>query len=145
MLTSRLKGGRPVTSASPRRMTPAGRQLEAADHAQGGRLAAAGGAEHREELAAVDLEREVVDRGDVMEAFGDSLEMDVDLCHSVPSGWEAAGDEPYRVCSRLLDVARSIRVPIPAPVNGNPYQRGQGSTQPDHFTRSSSVPAWHSR
>ncbi len=57
---------------------PGGRLLEAADHAQGGRLAAAGRAEHREELAALDLQREVVDRDDLVEALRDVVEPNVD-------------------------------------------------------------------
>ncbi len=42
--------------------------LEAGDHAQGGRLAAAGGPDEDHELARLDLEREVVDRRDVVVA-----------------------------------------------------------------------------
>src|SRR5439155_1706915 len=53
------------------------RLLEAADHAQRRRLAAAGGAEEREEAAALDLERDVVDGGDVVELLGDAVEPDV--------------------------------------------------------------------
>jgi hypothetical protein len=43
---------------------PAGRFLEAGDHPQGRRLAAPTGSEHREELALLDREVDVVDRGD---------------------------------------------------------------------------------
>ena len=43
---------------------PRGRQLEAGDHPQHGRLARAGRAEHREELAVGDLQVDTVDRGD---------------------------------------------------------------------------------
>ena len=49
-------------------MDPAGGGvLEAADHAQRGGLAAAGGAEEREKLPAVDLERQVVHRDNLGE------------------------------------------------------------------------------
>src|SRR5438045_3125294 len=44
-----------------------GRLLEAADHPQRRRLAAAGGSEKREEAARLDLEAEIVDRDDVLE------------------------------------------------------------------------------
>ncbi len=47
--------------------------LEAGDHPQGGRLAAAGGADEDHELAGFDLEREVVERRDAV----------VDLRHAV--------------------------------------------------------------
>ena len=53
------------------------RLLEAADHPQGRRLAAAGGAEQREELPRLDRERDVVDGGDVVEALRDAFEPDV--------------------------------------------------------------------
>src|SRR5207248_5572382 len=43
------------------------RLLEASDHPQRRRLATAGGAEEREEAAALDLQRDVVDGGDVVE------------------------------------------------------------------------------
>ena len=55
-----------------------GRLLEAADHSQRRRLAATGGPEHREEAAAVDLERDLVDGDHVVEALGDPVEADVD-------------------------------------------------------------------
>ena len=45
--------------------------LEAGDHAQRRRLAAAGRAEQREELAAADLERDVVDGGHVVERLAE--------------------------------------------------------------------------
>ena len=54
-----------------------GRLLEAADHPQRRRLAAAGGPEKREERAALDVEAEVVDRDDVVEALRDALQADV--------------------------------------------------------------------
>ena len=51
--------------------------LEAADHAQRRRLPTTGRAEHREEAAALDLETELVDGDDVLEALGDLVEADV--------------------------------------------------------------------
>ena len=53
------------------------RLLEAADHAERRRLPAARGTEEREEAPARHLEREVVDRDDLVEALRDALEADV--------------------------------------------------------------------
>jgi hypothetical protein len=50
---------------------------EAPDHPKGRRLPAAGGAEEGEEAPPLDLERDVVDRDDVVEALRDALESDV--------------------------------------------------------------------
>src|SRR6185312_12007654 len=50
------------------------RSLEPGDQAQQRALAAAGRTEHREELALVDRERNVVDRGDRSEALDDAVE-----------------------------------------------------------------------
>ena len=55
------------------------RLLEAADHPQRRRLAAAGRPEQREEGAGRDLERDAVDGDDVVEALDDLLEPDVGL------------------------------------------------------------------
>ena len=57
-------------------MAPAGRGLEAGDHAQGRGLAAARRAEQREELARGDREAGVVDRHEVAEALGDVVDLD---------------------------------------------------------------------
>ena len=56
--------------------SPAGRVLEAREHPQQRRLAAAGAAEDREQFALLDLERNVVDGGDVAVALGDALDAD---------------------------------------------------------------------
>jgi hypothetical protein len=56
--------------------------LEAADHAQRRRLAAAGGAEQREERARGDLQRHSVDGNDVVETLHDALQTDVDLAQA---------------------------------------------------------------
>ena len=56
-----------------------GRVLEAADHPEGGRLAAAGRTEHGEEAAAPDVERDLVDGGDVLESLRQVDEADVDV------------------------------------------------------------------
>ena len=53
------------------------RELEAADHPQGGRLAAAGRSEEREELADPDVERDRVDGDDLAKALGELDEPDV--------------------------------------------------------------------
>ena len=51
-----------------------GRPLEAGEHPQQRGLAAARRPEQREELALVDVERQVVDGGEVAEPLGDVLE-----------------------------------------------------------------------
>jgi hypothetical protein len=53
------------------------RSLEAGDHAQRRRLAAATRAEHREELATGNRDRHVVDGGDVVESLRDGLDEDL--------------------------------------------------------------------
>ena len=53
-----------------------GGQFEAGDHAQGGRLAAARGAEEGKELAVRDSQVDVVDGDDIAEALGDAPEFD---------------------------------------------------------------------
>ena len=68
---------------------PGGRLLEAADHPQRGRLAAAGRAEQAEELAVHDLEVDVVDREDVAEGLRDLDQPNVDVLH----GYAAAPGE----------------------------------------------------
>ena len=55
---------------------PGRRGLEAGDHAQGRGLAAARGAEEREELARGDREAGVVDRHELAEALGDVVDLD---------------------------------------------------------------------
>ncbi len=50
--------------------------LEAGEHAQRGRLAAAGRPDQDEELAVPDVEREVVDRDDLAEQLVDVIEPD---------------------------------------------------------------------
>jgi hypothetical protein len=57
---------------------PGTRLLEAADHPQRRRLPAARGPEQREEAALLDLEREVVDRRDAVEALRQALEPHID-------------------------------------------------------------------
>jgi hypothetical protein len=51
-----------------------GRRLEAREHAEKCRLATAGAAEQAEELAAVDVEADVVDGVEVAELLGDALD-----------------------------------------------------------------------
>ena len=79
MLTLRLNGGSHVTSWPWSSIRPRRRLLEAADHPEGRRLAAAGRAEEAEELAVADLEVDVVDGDLVAELLDDIDEPDVDL------------------------------------------------------------------
>ena len=81
MLTCRLYGGSHVTSWPLSSMRPDVGCLEAADHPQGRRLAAARRAEEAEELAGLDLEVDVVDRHGLAEALDHVHEPDVDGGH----------------------------------------------------------------
>ena len=82
MAMSRARGGSSVTSRSSIGIEPLGHLLEAGDHAEERRLAAAGGADEHEELARLDLERDVVDGDDVAgERLRHALEHD--LAHEV--------------------------------------------------------------
>ena len=67
-------GGHVATTQQDR---PAGRELEAADHPQRGRLAAARRTEQREEFAGGDLERDAVDRPDLAESLLQVEELDL--------------------------------------------------------------------
>ena len=79
MLTGRCHGGTAAMSWPSIRILPGGRRLEAGQHAQERGLAAARGAEQREELALVDVEADIVDRVDVAELLGDVLDPDEGL------------------------------------------------------------------
>ena len=94
----------------------AARLLEARDHAQRRRLAAARGAEHREELALVDLEGDVVDGDDVVEALRHRLEDDrFGRCCAGVARVQAASVEPYpRVRQRTPRAAASASAPASA-------------------------------
>ena len=56
------------------RMLPGGRLLETCQHAQQRGLAAARGAQQREEFALLDVERDVVDGDEIAELLGDVVE-----------------------------------------------------------------------
>ena len=81
MLVSRLNGGRLGDFLVAEADGAGGDLLEAADHAQRGGLAAAGRTEQGEELAALDVERQIVDGDHVAEALGDPFEPNVRLRH----------------------------------------------------------------
>ena len=76
MLTLRLCGGTRDTSAPSSRIAPSVGRLEAGDHPQRRRLAAAGRAEHREELARCDGEVGFRHRDVVAEALRDMVDLD---------------------------------------------------------------------
>ena len=63
---SRSRGGRSFTTLPPILISPQRDFLEAGDHAQRGRLAAARRADQHHELALGDLEVQVADRSDVV-------------------------------------------------------------------------------
>ena len=99
-LVRRQSGDRAVAEVD----RPRARLLEAADHAQRRRLAAARRAEQRVELAALDLEREVVDGDDVVELLRHVLEADV--------GAHAVADLPFvvEVQAPAVDLLRELQV-----------------------------------
>ena len=74
------------------------RQLEAADHPQHGRLSGARGAQQRDETARLDLERDIVDRLEVTEEFGDR-------CSSTLPAMAAAEPASFRPLDRAADLA----------------------------------------
>ena len=80
MLTSRWFGGDPDDVLAVEQDLALGRLLEAADHPQRRRLAAAGRAEQREELALADHQVDPLDRGDDaatgLEVLGDADQLD---------------------------------------------------------------------
>ena len=83
MPKSRCEGGSRVTSRPPISMRARILHLEAGDHPQQGGLAAARRAEEADELALLDGERDVVERGERAEALGDALDAHVDGAASV--------------------------------------------------------------
>ena len=72
--TLRAPGATLFTTRSPMRIRPLGDVLEAGEHAQRRRLAAAGRADEHEELAVGDVDVQIVDRSRVVEALRDVLE-----------------------------------------------------------------------
>src|SRR5690606_40983262 len=58
---------------------PLGGTLETGKHAQQRRLARAGAAEQREDLAATDVQGHVVDRNGLVELLGDAVDPDQDV------------------------------------------------------------------
>ena len=76
MLVGPLVGRQPGDVGAVDQDLALGRLLEAGDHPQRRRLAAAARAEQREELALADREAELVDGGEVAEALGDLAQLD---------------------------------------------------------------------
>ena len=75
MAISRFDGATSVTSRVADQDAAAGDALQPRDHAQHGRLAAAGGADEDDELAMRDVEVDAVDDLDVAEGLGDIVEV----------------------------------------------------------------------
>ena len=73
-------------------MRAGGRLLEAREHAQQRRLARARAAEQAEQLALEDVERDVVDRGDVAELLGDVADAHERLRVGIAPGARVGGD-----------------------------------------------------
>jgi hypothetical protein len=85
--------------------------LEAGEHAQKRGLAAAGRAEQREELALMDVEAELVHRGNVAKVLGDAGKPHQRLARSVRPWREAASHlqcGPFRI--RPFDADQSSNV-----------------------------------
>src|SRR5690606_39030594 len=61
-------------------------RIEPCDRAQQRRLAAAGGTKEADELAAPDLERDGIERGESPEAFGDALDAQIGVGHPHSTG-----------------------------------------------------------
>ena len=80
---SRLLGGIPVMSLPSTTIRPSSGPVEAGDEAERGRLAAAGGAEQREELALAERDVDPVQRLDGAEVAVEVLQLEV--AHSVGS------------------------------------------------------------
>ena len=72
------------------------RLVEAGEHAQQRRLAAARGAEQREELALVDDQRQVVDGDEIAELLGDVLKRDIRLRRGIGPRREAPANAAKR-------------------------------------------------
>ena len=70
------RGSRSVTSRSSKTMAPGAQPLEAGDAGERRALAAARGAQQRQELAIGDADVEAVDRGDLTVALGQLLQRD---------------------------------------------------------------------
>src|SRR5207253_1253770 len=90
-------------------------RLEPRGEAQQGRLAAARGAEHGDQLAVLDREREVGERDDVVEALGDPLELGARHQRPLPAKTPArsAGSSTRRTptAGTLRNPPRSTRKP----------------------------------
>ena len=83
MPKSRCAGGSRDTSRPPISMRARVLHLEAGDHAQQRGLAAARRTEEADELALLDVERDVVERREGAEALGDALDAQMDGAASV--------------------------------------------------------------
>ena len=75
---------------------PAGRALEAGDHAQRGGLPAPGGAEQREELAGRHVDVDAVHRDEVVELLAQLLEADLPLHQTSSVATEVASSRPAK-------------------------------------------------
>ncbi len=74
MLTGRRCGGTGSKIDAVQQDTAGAGLLEARDQPQQRRLAAAGRSEQREELALIDVERKMIDRGEAAEALADAFD-----------------------------------------------------------------------
>ena len=99
------------------RQAAAGDLLEARDHPQGRRLAAAAGPEHREELPLRDVEVDRVDRRQLAETLGDGVEDDAGV---IVVSWRPPSrpDDQHGGLGELDELVRRWR-PMIAPLSGD--------------------------
>ncbi len=101
------------------------RLLEAGDHPQRRRLPAPARAEHREELAAGDLDRDVVDRERFAEPLADPLEPD----HRFGRGAHQPRPSPIAIANRSLTLVWVGPVSIPSPSAATARRTGAGRSR----------------
>src|SRR5437867_12208539 len=110
MAISRSFGASSFTTRPPMEMVPRDDILQARDHSQRGRLAAAGRADQHHQLAVADLQIQIFDDGNVAVRLGDMLERNLGHYLMIPSFARNARTASYasRDCA-------GVRLPWPAP------------------------------
>ena len=98
----RASSGWACTSKPQMRARPDGRLHQAGEDFERGRLAGGVGAEHGEKFAARDGEREVADRDQLAEFFGDAGEFDHGRLHSSIVAVRFSGSSTRRISPSVL-------------------------------------------
>ena len=105
--------GRDAGHVLPVDLDPArGRRLEAREHPQQRRLAAARAAEQAEELALVDVEADIVDGGEVAELLADLLDADEGTLVAGDPGLGRGDRSPSRSCGLRGPGRRMVRAAV---------------------------------